>query len=144
MRPPEVASCAQRPTQNLAAYEAYLRSMAIDGNDPATLRRVLAAARQAVALDSNFAAAWAQVSKAESRLYGNTIPDPADAEVARTAANRAVALAPASPDGYIARAIYKLNVASDVAGGVAAYDTAIRLAPSSADAILRLGRRECR
>ncbi len=135
LSPPAQSQVAARPTQNIAAYEAYLRSVAIDGNDPATLRRVLASARQAVALDSNFAAAWAQVSKAESRLYSNTVPDPADAEVARNAADRAVVLAPASPDGYIARATYKLNIANDVAGGIAAYDTAIRLAPSSADAI---------
>jgi eukaryotic-like serine/threonine-protein kinase len=135
LSPPAQSQVASRPTQNIAAYEAYLHSVATDGLDPATIRRSLALARQAVALDSNFADAWAQLSKAESRLYGNTVPDPADAEVARTAAERAITLAPASAEGYIARANYRLNVANDPAGGVAAYETAVRLAPSSADAV---------
>jgi TolB-like protein len=135
LSPPAQSQVSARPTQNIAAYEAYLRSVAADGLDPATIRRSLAAAQQAVALDSNFAGAWAQVSKEESRLYGNTVPDPAVGAAAQTAADRAIALAPADAEGYIARAIYKLNIASDVAGGVADYGTAVRLAPSSAEAV---------
>ena len=36
------AQIAQKPTQNLAAYEAYLRSTAVDGSDLRSLRRALA------------------------------------------------------------------------------------------------------
>jgi eukaryotic-like serine/threonine-protein kinase len=135
LSPPAQSQVAARPTQNIAAYDAYLRSLALGGNDPPTLRRALASARQAVTLDSGFAAAWAQVSKTESLLYNNSTPTPADAEAAHIAADRAVALAPASADGYVARGLYKLAVANDIAGSVAAYDTAARLAPSSADAM---------
>jgi TolB-like protein/tRNA A-37 threonylcarbamoyl transferase component Bud32/tetratricopeptide (TPR) repeat protein len=135
LSPPAQSQVAARPTQNIAAYDAYLRSLSLGGNDPPTLRRALALGRQAVALDSGFAAAWAQVSKTEALIYNNSIPTAANAEAARTAADRAVALAPTSPDGYVARAFYKYVVAKDVPGAVAAYDTAVRLAPSSADAV---------
>jgi tetratricopeptide (TPR) repeat protein len=142
LSPPAQSQVAARPTQNIAAYDAYLHSMALSGLDPATVRRALALAKQAVALDSGFAAAWARVSTTESRLYANSVPNPADAEVARTAADRAVALAPASPDGYVARAIYNNLVANDVPGAVASFETAVRLAPSSADALSGLATSE--
>ncbi len=135
LSPPVQSQVAARPTQNIAAYDAYLRSLALGGNDPPTLRRALESARQAVALDSGFAAAWAQISKTESLIYNNSTPTPAGAEAAHIAADRAVALAPASPEGYVARGLYKLAVAYDIPGAVAAYDTAVRLAPSSSDAL---------
>jgi eukaryotic-like serine/threonine-protein kinase len=135
LSPPAQSQVAARPTQNIAAYDAYLRSLALNGNDPATLRRALAFARQAVALDSGFAAAWAKISRSESLIYTNSVPIPADAEAAHNAADRAVALAPASPDGYVARAIYQFAVAGDIPGAIATFETAARLAPSSADAI---------
>jgi TolB-like protein/tRNA A-37 threonylcarbamoyl transferase component Bud32/tetratricopeptide (TPR) repeat protein len=135
LSPPAQSQVAARPTQNITAYDAYLRSMALNGNDPPTVRRALAFARQAVALDSGFAAAWAKISRSESLIYTNSVPVPAVAEAARTAADHAVALAPASPDAYVARAIYKFGVAGDIPGAIAAYETAVRLAPSSADAV---------
>ncbi len=134
LSPPAEMQLAARPTQNLAAYDAYLRSMALTGNDPATLRRALAAAEQAVALDSGFAAAWARVSARHTTLYAVSIPTPADADAARQAAERAVALAPTAPEGYIARGLYNLSIAHDVAAARAAFETALRIAPSSSAA----------
>jgi len=131
---PAQTQLAVRPTQNLAAYEAYLRSTALEGIDPATLRRALAAAEQAVALDSGFAAAWARVSTRHSFLYFLTIPTRADDDAARQAAERSIALAASAPDGYIARGYYNFFVAHDMAAARAAHETALRLAPSSSDA----------
>jgi eukaryotic-like serine/threonine-protein kinase len=135
LSPPAQTQLAARPTQNLAAYDAYLRSIALDGVDPATARLALAAAEQAVALDSGFAAAWARVSTRHARLYNVTIPTQADADAARQAAERAVAVAPAAPDGYIARGYYALLVAHDAAAARAAYESALRLDPSSSEAM---------
>ncbi len=134
LSPPAQTQLAARPTQNLAAYDAYLRSTALDGFDPATLRRSLAAAEQAVALDSSFAVAWARVSVLHALLYTNSIPTPADAEAAHRAAERAVALAPTAPEGYIARGYYTFSIAHDVTATRAAFETAVRLAPSSSEA----------
>ena len=69
LSPPAQPQLAKRRTQNLAAYDAYLRSVALTGADHVSLRHALAAAEQAVALDSTFAAAWAHVSDLHARRY---------------------------------------------------------------------------
>ena len=137
LSPPAQTQLAARPTENLAAYDAYLRS-GLQGNDPRSIRKALAAADQAVALDSTFAAAWARVSSYHTLLYTNSMATRADAEAARNGAERAIALAPTTADGYVARALYELTIAFDPAAARAAAETAIRLAPSSSDAMRRL------
>lgn len=134
LSPPAQTRLAARPTQSLAAYDAYLRSRAFYGQDPATERRALIAAQQAVALDSTFAAAWALVSIKQTWLYWLSTPTPAGAEEARLAADRAVALAPAASDGYFARGYYSYAIAHDMTAARAAYESAVRLDPSSSDA----------
>jgi TolB-like protein len=131
---PAQVQIAARSTRNIAAYDAYLRSTAVDGSDPASLRHALAAAEQAVALDSGFAAAWARISACHTYIYFRSIPTRADAEAAQQAAERAIALAPAASDGYIARGLYDFNVSYDMAAARTAYEAALRLAPSSSEA----------
>ena len=53
--------------------------------------------RAGLALDSNFALAWAQLAMARSFLYANAGPTPALKLQTRAAADRAVALAPGRP-----------------------------------------------
>jgi serine/threonine-protein kinase len=94
---PVQAQLAERPTQNLAAYDAYLKGVAARGElrtDPASMRAVAALFEQAVALDSTFAAAWAQIAAADVVVYANGVPNPAVLRRAREAADRAIALAP--------------------------------------------------
>jgi eukaryotic-like serine/threonine-protein kinase len=123
------------PTQNLAAYDLYLRSVALNGHDPATMRRAVALAEQAVALDSTFAKAWAQLSLLHSELFVLAQPTPAEGDAAHRAADRAVAASPLSPEGYVVRGYYYANVAHDQAAARAAYQTALRFNPSSGVAI---------
>ena len=66
-----------------------------------------------MALDPGFAQAWAQISEADSILYGNSTPTPALAERARQAAEKAVALAPDRPEGYLALGNYVRLVVAD-------------------------------
>ena len=97
---------SEKPTQNLAAYDAFLKgeeaSNSLAATDPPSLRKALGFYEQAVALDPGFAQAWARVSCANSLLYANSTPTPALAERARQAAEKAVALAPNRPEGYLA------------------------------------------
>jgi serine/threonine-protein kinase len=143
LTPPAQTQLAARPTQSLAAYDAYLRSTALDGFDPATVRRALAAAEQAVALDSTFAAAWARVSTLHSLLYTTTSTRFED-DAARQAAERAVALAPEASAGYLARGYYHYFVTHDLTANRAAYETAARLDPSSAEALGAVASAEAR
>ena len=61
---------AAKPTENLAAYDEFLKgeaaSQAMDVTDPPSLRRAIGFYERAVALDSTFAAAWAQLSRART------------------------------------------------------------------------------
>ena len=60
----------ERPTQNLAAYDAYLRGIEAlsQGGAVTTLRPAVTSFEQAVALDTGFAAAWAGLSQSLSLL----------------------------------------------------------------------------
>jgi serine/threonine-protein kinase len=107
----------ERPTENLAAYDAFLKGEAATkgmGSDLSATRRALGYYERAVALDSTFALAWAQLSQKQSWIYWAT-PVPAGAVAARTAAERAVALAPNLPEAYLALAVYHFAVHHDLA-----------------------------
>lgn len=133
---------AERPTRDLAAYEAFLRGQAAAKGgaawDPSSVRRALPYYEQAVALDSNFALAWAQLSRAHGYVYASIIPTPADAEAARGAAERAVALAPNRPEGHLALSYYYAHVLGDVARALDQDAQAVRLAPSNDQALTDL------
>ncbi|HLQ22621.1 MAG TPA: protein kinase [Gemmatimonadales bacterium] len=131
---------AERPTQNLAAYDAFLKGEAsyAQGNNPATLREAVGYFEQAVALDSTFATAWAGLSQAQSLLYSNA-SSPARADQSRTAAERAIALAPNRPEGYIALGDYYRRVPSDPQRSIEQYTKGLRLAPTNGDVLRGLG-----
>jgi TolB-like protein/tRNA A-37 threonylcarbamoyl transferase component Bud32/tetratricopeptide (TPR) repeat protein len=107
----EQQQLAQRPTENLAAYDLYLKAEALTGADPATRRQAAGLYEQAVALDSSFTLAWAGLATALSQLYFNGTPDPVVGSRSRVAAERALALDPKGPAGHAALARYYLSVA---------------------------------
>jgi TolB-like protein/tetratricopeptide (TPR) repeat protein len=130
---------SERPTQNLAAYDAFLKGEEIRNSgtvDPPSLRKEIGFYEQAVALDPGFAQAWAGVSSANSLLYSNSTPTPALAERARQAGERAVALAPNRPEGYLALGNYERLVAGDYNRAMEQFERGLRVAPGEA-AVLR-------
>jgi TolB-like protein/tetratricopeptide (TPR) repeat protein len=133
---------SERPTQNLAAYDAFLRGEeAVGGNttmDPAALRRARDYYEQAVGLDSSFALAWAQLSRTYSHLY-LTAPNPAAAAAARRAAERSLALAPKRPDGHLALGIYDEEVRQDAPLALEQYTRGRQLAPGDAQLLAFAG-----
>jgi TolB-like protein/Flp pilus assembly protein TadD len=110
----EEMGLSEKPTRNLAAYDAFLKgeeaSRGMSAIDPPSMRKALEFYDQAVALDPGFAQAWARLSRASSSLYFNSTPTAALAERSRQAAEEAVALAPNRPDGYVALADHELRV----------------------------------
>jgi TolB-like protein/Tfp pilus assembly protein PilF len=125
---------SEKPTQNLAAYEAFLRGEEVFSvaTDAAAIRKALAFYEQAVALDPGFAQAWARVSEANSPLSeGGTQSGPA--ERAREAAKRALELAPDRPEAYHALGDYQLRVALDSNRAIEQYARGLRLAPDNAE-----------
>ncbi len=129
---------AEKPTENLAAYDAFLKAEEIRNSgvgDPLSLRKEIGFYEQAVALDPGFAQAWAGVSAANSLLYFNSTPTPALAERARQAAEKAAALAPNRPEGYLALGGYERLVAADNTRALGQYEKGLRAAPGDTFAL---------
>jgi serine/threonine-protein kinase len=134
---------AAKPTKSLPAYDAFLRgeaaSQGMSAFDSRSLRQGIVAYEQAVALDSSFVQAWAQLARAQAILYYSGAPTPAVAEAARRAAERVRSLAPARPEGHQALAAYYSNVLRDHARAYIEDSTALALAPGNADVLGTLG-----
>ena len=128
---------AERPTQNLAAYDAFLKgeeaTKGAANVDPATVRRAIAQYEQAVALDPGFAQAWAALGRAHALMYINGIPTPEGAAAAKAAAERALALAPTLPESHLALGSYDITVLNDYRRALQEYSAGQRLAPKNAE-----------
>jgi len=135
---------SKKPTQNLAAYDAFLKGEEAvkAADDPASLKRAIAFFDEAVALDPSFARAWAGVSVSNSILYGSSTPTPELAERARKAAERATASAPDGPEGHFALGSYEGIVAHDPEHALEQFAQAERLAPGNSNVLRGLGTTE--
>jgi serine/threonine-protein kinase len=136
---------AAKPTQGLPAYDAFLRgeaaSQGMSTFDPPSLRQAIAEYERAVALDSSFALAWAQLARARARLLaGLGRATPGEAEAAHRAAERALSLAPTRPEGHQALAAYYAVVPpGDLPRAYAEDSTALVLAPGDAGVLGAVG-----
>jgi eukaryotic-like serine/threonine-protein kinase len=127
---------SERPTSNLAAYDAFLRGeelLVAGSGEPAKLHQAIAAYQQAVAVDTGFALAWAQLSRARSFLYGAGNIDAGIAAGARQAAERALAIAPGKSEALLALGDYYSYVPIDNAKALEQYALAQRTAPNNAE-----------
>jgi serine/threonine protein kinase len=91
------------------------------------IERAITAYREAIALDPNYAAAYAGLSFTETAIGAST-QDAARFALARDAAEKALQLAPQLVDAYRARAQFRLETL-DFAGARADSETALNLAP---------------
>ena len=136
---------AERPTANVAAYDAFLHGEAVfedNAGNPLELRRAVSYYEQAVALDSTFAQAWAQLSRTHSALYAFTVAKPADSAAAYGAVQRALALAPNAPAGHRALGAYYRLVLRDNVMALEQYAQGYHLAPGSAELLTSIARAE--
>ncbi len=133
----EETRLSEKPTQNLAAYDAFLKgdeaSRGMSAGDPVSWRKALGFYDQAVALDPGFAQAWARVSWTNARLYADGIPTSELAERSRQAGEKAVTLAPNRPEGYAALGHYLRVVLRDYDRALEQYSNARRVSPESAE-----------
>jgi TolB-like protein/Tfp pilus assembly protein PilF len=126
-------------TQNSDAYDAYLRGKQIMRGPNAhgeTTRDALAALDKAIALDPNFAKAYADRAWALQGIYIN-VHDPeqraALRDQARTAAQRGVALAPDLGETHAALAAIRAYEYFDYAGAAPEFARALALSPGNAN-----------
>ncbi len=125
-----------KPTQDLVAYDAYLQGLEAVGSFAGTsaegLRRGEVAFERAVALDSTFALAWVQLSRAHSVSYYNGVPTPRDSAQAKVAAERALALQPGAASGHQALGDFYNYVLADFPKALEQYTLGRAGAPQDA------------
>jgi TolB-like protein/Flp pilus assembly protein TadD len=114
---------ATKPTDNVEAYDAYLRGLACTVKPlvPANLLGAQKYLRDAVRLDPKFALGWALLSIVNARGYltANLQPTAALREEARQAAETALTLQPNVGETILAKGYYHYACLKD-------YDTAVR------------------
>jgi TolB-like protein/tetratricopeptide (TPR) repeat protein len=133
-------------TTSPEAYAQFLigNKLATIGASPA---EAAAAYKKALAIDAAFPPAWAGLSKQIAtetawRVDGTKADQPEQAREllsrglreATEAANKAIELAPNSPDGYAARSLLRRDLAWDWEGARSDVERALALAPGSAEA----------
>src|SRR5262249_15875390 len=120
----EEQAISAKPTDNVEAYDAYLRGLAYylkTADTPANARGAQKYLREAVRLDPKFALAWAQLSYMDALGYliRTLQPTVALREEARQAAETALDLQPNLGEAILAKGYYYYACLKD-------YDTAVR------------------
>ena len=131
---------ADSPTENLAAYDLYLKGRAIQSRDPVTQRQAASLFEQAVALDDRFADGWAALAEATAIVFANGQRDRANANRAREAADRAMALDPSGTAGRIALFDYLTLVENNSEAAATHIDEAMAIAPNDVEVLRRASR----
>jgi TolB-like protein/Tfp pilus assembly protein PilF len=121
----EQKAVADKPTQNLGAYDAYLRGLSIEHERYSYPSYQAAAAeyKQAVQLDPKFALAWAHLGFLQSFLYFNGVDTNTNSAAAvKEAADQAMTLQPNLAEAWIAQGAYRYRVLRDFASALQAYE----------------------
>lgn len=131
----------ERPTSNLAAYDAYLKGREIFDHGFGATNQRLAGAKfeQAVALDPGFAQAWARLSLTRSMAYRNGAPSLDLGKEALSAAERALSLSPQLEEAYFALGVFHRIVTRDRVQAVLVLRQGLEIAPGNVDLLRNLG-----
>jgi TolB-like protein/class 3 adenylate cyclase/Tfp pilus assembly protein PilF len=127
---------AGKPTDNAAAYDAYLRGLAYSLKTAQTPANSLGAQkylREAVRLDPKFALAWALLSNVDARGYitQNLQPTVSLREEAQQAAETALTLQPNLGEAVWAKGYYHYSCLKDYDTAVRYFEQARQLLPNS-------------
>jgi TolB-like protein/DNA-binding winged helix-turn-helix (wHTH) protein/Tfp pilus assembly protein PilF len=125
-------------SENPDAYQAYLEAkyFAARGQDKEDLNKALSFANQAIKLDANYAAAWAQRSQVLEAMSGLGLINSNDGfRRARDSAEKAIALDPKLADGYLRLARVQMSHDWDWEGADVSLKKAGMLEPGSAEVL---------
>ena len=143
----EERALSEKPTQDTAAYDAYLRGLTREHNEY-SYDAYIAVSRdyaEAVRLDPQFALAWARLAVIRSFLYFNRIePEINTAEAVKDCTDRATAIAPEAAESWVAQGAYRYRVLRDFGGALAAYEEAQKRQPNNAHVYQYPGYVHCR
>jgi TolB-like protein/Flp pilus assembly protein TadD len=134
----EQRALAVKPTENAAAYDAYLRGLALEasGYSYDTGRQATAAYAEAVGLDPRFALAWAHLAVSRSYLYFNGIDLGENAlDSVKQAADAALREQPELGEAWLAQGYYRYRGLRDYPGALQAFGEARKRLPNSAQVL---------
>jgi TolB-like protein/Tfp pilus assembly protein PilF len=139
----EEQALAVKPTNNLEAYDAYLRGLAFEARPVFSrdaLRKAISSYESAVNLDPNFGLGWARLSRAHALLY-NLWGDPTAArrDAANSALENAQKLQPNSPETLLALGYYQFWVLRDYGVAKTTFKEVSKLLPGSSRVLEALG-----
>lgn len=139
LSPAEKARIKRKPTDNLNAYEYYLKGRELythykkDDNEKA-----IEQFKMAIELDKKYALAWAGLGDAYSQKYGRFGFDKSWIDSSKAAANNAIRLDSTSSEAFKALA-NAFNYSSEYDKGFELLQTSVRLNPNNAPAVGNLG-----
>jgi TolB-like protein/Flp pilus assembly protein TadD len=146
----EEQALAVKPTNNLEAYDAYLRGLAFEARGAASSisfsldfqEKAIGSYERAVQLDPNFAIAWARLSRLDAFLYFNRFDTAtvARGDAAKRALEKAQKLEPDSPETLLALGYYQYWVLGDYGAAKTTFERVIKMLPGSSEVPLALGR----
>jgi serine/threonine-protein kinase len=130
----ESEQLAERPTQSVEAYQLYLKARSFyNTNEEA--REAAGMAEKAVALDSAFAPAWADLCVYMTRIFNGGDRSESVKRRAREAMERAMALDPSGGPTHMAAARYYLTIEGDLERARRESELALRATPNDAVAL---------
>ena len=132
---------AARPTTSPEAHDLYLRANEYFTHQNRADNQIAANLyERAVALDSGFALAWANLAQAHASAYWQDWdPSPKRLALAQAAAERALALQPNLPEGHLAMGYYHYWGHRDYDRALAEFAITARSQPNNADVIEAVG-----
>ena len=139
----EAKALAAKPTNNLEAYDAYLRGLAFDAHSAysnAAQRNAITSYERAVQRDPAFVLAWARLSRADAALYFiRADQTPARRDAARRALENAQELNPNLPETQVALGYYQYWVLRDYGLAKDTFGHLREMLPGSSDILYALG-----
>jgi TolB-like protein/Flp pilus assembly protein TadD len=137
LSPTEAASLTARPTESLAAYQAFLRGryfLRLPHYTPDSRQRGLEEFQRAVRLDPDFTLAWAELAEAHAQqLFYWTDSSEERRQLARHAAARALTSGSPDPEVAVALGLYYLWSERDVGRALEQIERAAAAMPNSRD-----------
>lgn len=139
----EKAALEAKPTENLDAYDLYLRAREIERGGRSTLdgmKREIALLDEAVGKDPAFVPALCLLARVHFRFYWNNHDHtPARLELGRTALEAAARLQPEAGEVHLSRALLHYWGTRDYEPALAELALARRTLPNDADVVLYSG-----
>ncbi len=141
LSPVEKQQITSKPTENPDAYLAFVKARDLHHavEDPGKLKRARELYEQAIQLDPKYVLAIANLSILHSWLYHTFEPSEIERDLAKQYADRALALAPNSPEAHLARGFSLYYGARDFDAALKEFEIAKEGLPNDSEAYLVMG-----